>query len=215
MKKHPAIATVEFQDIAVGLHTTDAMLKRAPIDLIKSGAISRGRFLTLIAGTTASVDESYHTGLTLGGDSVLDSVLLVDVHSEVHDAVFGKRTPCLPLATAIMETNTVSSNIRAAEMALKGTDVRLVEIRLADSLLSGKGLSIYQGELHEIESAMEIATNFLTSRKIEFIHKIIASPHEGLVEQINFTTSFNKAKSLELEGEGSCLPGFEALSGGY
>ncbi len=215
MKKHPAIATVEFQDIAVGLHTTDAMLKRAPIDLIKSGTISRGRFLTLIAGTTASVDESYHTGLTLGGDNVVDSVLLVDVHSVVHDAVFGKRTPCLPLATAIMETYTVSSNIRAAEMALKGTDVSLVEIRLGDSLLSGKGLSIYQGQLHEIESAIEIASNYLTARKIEFTNKIIASPHEGLVEQINFTTTFNKAKFLELEGEGNYLPGFEALSGRY
>ena len=215
MKKHPAIATVEFQNIAVGLHTTDAMLKRAPIDLIKSGTISRGRFLTLIAGTTASVDESYHTGLILGGDSVVDSVLLVDVHCDVHDAVFGQRTPCLPLATAIMETDTVSSNIRAAEMALKGTDVSLVEIRLADSLLSGKGLSIYQGELHEIESAMEIAGNFLNSRKIDFTEKIIASPHEGLVEQINFTTSFNKAKYLELEGEGNYLPGFEALSGRF
>jgi len=207
MKKHPAIATVEFQDIAVGLHVTDAMLKRAPIDLIKSGTISHGRFLTLIAGTTASVEESYHEGLTLGGDSIVDSVLLVDVHPDVHDAVLGKRASCLSQATAIIETNTVSSNIRAAEMALKGTDVRLVELRLADSLLSGKGLSIYQGELYEIESAVGIATDFLTSRKIEFIQKIIASPHEGLVEQINFTTSFNKAKFLELEGEGDFLPG--------
>ncbi len=207
MKKHPAIAVVEFRDIAVGLHTTDAMLKKAPIDLIKSGTVSRGRFLTLISGTTASVDESYYEGLTLGGGNVVDSVLLVDVHPEVHDAVFGHRNPCLPMAIGIIETNTVSSNIRAAEMALKGTGVRLVEIRLADSLLSGKGLSIYQGELHEIESALEIATNILEARRIEFTKKIIASPHEGLVEQINFTTSFSEAKLLELEGEGDLLPG--------
>jgi len=206
MKIHPAIATVEFRDIAVGLHATDAMLKRAPIDLIKSGTVSHGRFLTLIAGTTASVEESYAEGLTLGGDSVVDSVLLLDVHSEVHDAVLGQRTPCLSLATAIIETNTVSSNIRAAELALKGTDVRLVELRLADSLLSGKGLSIYQGELYEIESAIEIASNFLESKRIIFVTKIIPAPHEGLVEQINFTTTFNKAKLLELEGEGSNNP---------
>ena len=72
MKKHPALAIVEFSDIPTGMFATDAMLKKAPIAFVKCGTISRGRYLTLIGGTTASVDESLAEGLVHGGDSVLD-----------------------------------------------------------------------------------------------------------------------------------------------
>ena len=53
MKIYPAIAALEFDDIAAGVAATDAMLKRAPIAFFKSGTITHGRYLTLIGGTTA------------------------------------------------------------------------------------------------------------------------------------------------------------------
>ena len=54
MRKFSAIATIEFDDLAAGMLATDAMLKRPPIGLLRSGSISRGRFLTLIAGSTCA-----------------------------------------------------------------------------------------------------------------------------------------------------------------
>jgi microcompartment protein CcmL/EutN len=203
MKKHPAIAIIEFRDIAVGIVATDAMLKKAPIGFVKSGTISRGRYLTLIGGTTASVEESLAEGLFHGGESVLDHVLLADVHPQVYDAILGVRKPVGSGSLAIIETGTVSSNVRAAELALKGTPVDLIEIRLADTGLSGKGLSIVQGELHDVEAAVDIVVRYLQSFGGEVVYKIISAPHEGLSQQVQASTYFGSAALLELEGEES------------
>ncbi len=203
MKKHPAIAVLEFRDIAVGLVATDAMLKRSPIAFLKCGTISRGRFLALIGGTTASVEEACHEGLLQGGGSVLDHVLLADVHSQLYDAILGHRRSVGAGSLAIIETSTVSSNVRAAELALKGTTVELVELRLADAGLSGKGLSIYHGELHDVEAAVEIAAGFLREAGVEAGFRIIPAPHEALADHVGAGTLFGSAALLELDGEGA------------
>ena len=201
MKRHPAIAVLEFRDIAVGVVATDALLKRSPIAFVKCGTISRGRFLTLIGGTTASVEEAVSEGLAQGGDSVLDHVMLADVHPQLYEGILGHRSPVGPGSIAIIETDTVSSNVRAAELALKGTTVDLVEIRLADSGLSGKGLSIFEGELHDVEAAVEIAVGFLERTGVQVGFKIISAPHEALSRQVEGSTYFGSASLLELDGE--------------
>ena len=86
MKKYPAIAVVEFSSIADGIFTTDAILKKAPIAMIKGGTVSGGRYLIIFGGTTGSVSESLTEALTIGSGSVLDHAFLPDVHPKVHDA---------------------------------------------------------------------------------------------------------------------------------
>jgi microcompartment protein CcmL/EutN len=201
MKKHPALAIVEFSDIPTGVFATDAMLKKAPIAFVKCGTISRGRYLTLIGGTTASVEEALAEGVGLGGDQVLDRIMLADVHPRVYDAIVGARRPVSTGAIALIETDTVASNVRAAEVALKATSVELVEIRLADSGLSGKGVSIYQGDLYQIQEAVEVAIRFLDEAGVPSRQRIIPSPHPSLVAQITTSTWFGSQTLLELQGE--------------
>jgi microcompartment protein CcmL/EutN len=201
MKKHPAIAIVEFSDIPDGMHATDAMLKKAPIAFVKCGTISRGRYLTLVGGSTASVDESLREGLAQGGPSVLDHILLADVHPRVYEAILGRRKPGTAGALAIVETDTVAANVRAAEAALKGTPVDLIEIRLADTGLSGKGVSLYQGELSDIEAAVDIATRYVEQVGLTLRHRIISAPHEALIRQIETSTWFGSQAVLDLDGE--------------
>jgi microcompartment protein CcmL/EutN len=201
MKKHPALAIVEFSDIPVGMFATDAMLKKAPIAFIKCGTISRGRYLTLIGGTTASVDEALAEGIAQGGDGVLDRIMLADVHPRVYDAIVGLRRTTGLGALAVLETDTVASNVRAAEVAIKATDVEVIEIRLADTGLSGKGVSLYRGDLHQIQEAMDVALRFLDQVGVPARHRIVASPHESLVLQIATSTWFGSQDILELDGE--------------
>lgn len=201
MKKHPAIAIVEFSDIPAGMFATDAMLKKASISFIKCGTISRGRYLTLVGGTTGSVEESLQEALFHGGPGVLDHLLLADIHPRVYEAVLGWRKPGTTGALAIIETDTVATNVRAAEAALKGTPVDLLEIRLADTGLSGKGISIYQGSLHDIEAAIDIASQFGNQAGAQLRHRIISSPHEALIKQIETSTWFGTQTKLDLEGE--------------
>lgn len=201
MKKYSAIAIVEFRDIATGIYATDSMIKKAPIALFKCGIISQGRYLTLIGGNTASVDESYNEGLFRGGESVVDRVFLPDVHPQVHDAVLGQRNKGQHGAMAIVETPTVSCNVRATELALKGTAVSLSEIRLADSWLNGKCISIYRGELYDVEAAVDIAVSFLQQSGKTVSHRIIPSPHEALGGQLDSGSFFIDSSQTDLDGE--------------
>ncbi|HNR93868.1 MAG TPA: BMC domain-containing protein [Kiritimatiellia bacterium] len=201
MKKFPAMALVEFNGIAVGMHATDAMLKKSPINLLKCGTISRGHYLTVVAGTTASVDEALDEGLFLAGDNVVDSTFLPDIDTRLHNAILGQSLPMSAGAIAVMETPTVCCNVRAAEMALKGTPVELVEIRLGDSQMGGRGMSIFQGELHDIEASIDIAVAYLQGKNIEPVYKILTAPHEGMLAQIENSTRFLNSTNLELEGE--------------
>jgi microcompartment protein CcmL/EutN len=201
MKKHPAIAVIEFSDIPTGMSATDAMLKKAPIAFVKCGTVSHGRYLTLIGGSTASVDESLREGMAHGGPSVLDHLLLADVHQRVYEAILGWRKPGNAGALAIIETDTVAANVRAAEAALKGTPIDLIEIRLADTGLSGRGLSVYQGSLPDIEAAIEIATRYVDQSGGQLRHRIISRPHEALIKQIETSTWFGSQTVLDLDGE--------------
>lgn len=201
MRNYSAIAVIEFGSIADGVFCTDALLKKAPIAMIKSGTVSGGRYLTIFGGTTGSVGESLTEALTLGAGSVLDHAFLPDVHEKVHNALLNRRSACTADAVAILETDTVSANVRAAELAIKGTDVQLVEIRLADYEMSGKAISLYNGLLHEIEVAMGIAGDFLRGRNELARWRIIARPHESLTQHLDHTTRYVDAKLRDMEGE--------------
>ena len=201
MRTYPTIAVIEFNSIADGIFCTDALLKKAPIAMIKSGTVSRGRYLIILGGSTGSVEESLNEALEVGKASHLDHAFLPDVHSQVHDAVLGQRQPLIQDAVAILETDTVAANVRAAEAALKGTKVRLTELRLAEYEMSGKAISVFTGELHEVEAAMELAGDFLRGRKEYVQHRIICQPHETLTHQLDGGTRFAAAKPIPLEGE--------------
>ena len=201
MRTYSTIAVIEFSSIADGIYCTDALLKKAPIAMIKAGTVSGGRYLIIIGGSTASVEESLKEALEVGQASQVDHAFLPDVHSQVHDAILGQRQPLIQDAVAILETDTVSANVRAAELALKGTNVRLIELRLADYEMSGKAISLFNGELHEVEAAMELAGDFLRGRKEYVQHRIICQPHEALTQHLADGTRFADGKPRELEGE--------------
>jgi microcompartment protein CcmL/EutN len=201
MKTHPALAALEFDDIAVGIAATDAMLKRAPIAFFKCGTITHGRYLTVLGGTTASVVESADEGVRQGADRLLDHVVLPDVHPRLFDGVLGNRRPRGAGSLAIVETTTVSASIRGAEAALKGTPIELVEIRLADSGLAGKGTIVFEGELHDIEAGVLLALSRIGNGPAQVSYRIIAAPHDATTGQIAHGTSFRSALLIDLEGE--------------
>ena len=70
MKKASALALIEFGDISAGIYAVDALLKKAPIAFIRSGTVSRGRYLVVIGGSPAAVEESYRAGLQAATRSI-------------------------------------------------------------------------------------------------------------------------------------------------
>src|SRR5512141_305739 len=149
MKKVSALAVLDFQDIPAGVYAVDAILKKAPIAFVRAGTVTRGRYLVLFGGSTASTAESLKEARDLSGSSIIDFAFLPDVHDELYAGVFGKKRKSSG-SLLILETETASSIVRAVEAALKGTPVELVEIRLSDTGLSGKGMALLAGTLHDV-----------------------------------------------------------------
>ena len=199
MKTYPSIALIEFSSIATGLLASNEMLKKAPISVIKSGTVHNGKFIVLIGGSVASVQESFGTGLELGEVSIIDSVILSDVHEQLHNGILGKRQNCNEESLGIMESSSVSTMIKATDSGVKGANVKIIEIRLADDI-GGKSFTIYNGSIEEVQAAIEIAKKSVTSPDHWINEILIPNIHPDMITQINQTTIFSKANLEKLDG---------------
>jgi microcompartment protein CcmL/EutN len=169
LTRQPALALLEFSSVAIGVMAGDAMVKRAPVAIACAGTIHPGNYLVLLGGDVACVDESYRAGLTAGEAALLDDVLLPAVHPAVVEALLGRRGRASGEALGVVETRTVAATVGAVDRALKGAEVTLVEIRLADNL-GGKGYCVLSGPLAEVEAAVELAVE-----TVEPADKLVAS----------------------------------------
>ena len=199
MKKYPAIALLELTGIATGLPCADKMMKRAPITVIKSGTVHNGKFLILIGGSVASVEEAYYEGIANAADQVIDRVLLPDIHPHIHDAVLGKKNACDRDAIGIIETASVAATIQSADAAIKGAEVEVVEIRLADDL-GGKAFAIFTGTIEDVQIALAIAHEKTTKEEFWIRETIIPRIHFDLARQIDQSTTFSQLDLYPLEG---------------
>jgi microcompartment protein CcmL/EutN len=185
----PALALVEFSSIAAGIQAADAMVKRAPIAVIKAGTVHNGKYLVLIGGMTADVEESLATGRQVGADAVLDFVFLPHVHPEVVETIGGARSPKANDALGVIETTTVAAAIHAADAGIKAALVRLVEVRLADGL-GGKGIVLFSGLVADVEAAVQGGVGVLERGDLLVRQVVIPQLHPGMWENVSDATRF-------------------------
>ena len=187
----PALALLEFSSIAAGIQAADAMVKRAPIDVIKAGTVQPGKYLVLIGGQVADVEESLAAGREVGGAAavLVDVVYLPQVHPEVVEAIGGGRVPRVTDALGVIETTTVAAAIHAADAGLKGAEVRLVEVRLADGL-GGKGIVLFSGLVADVEAAVEIGVSVLERPDLLVRQVVIPQLHPQMWGNIADATRF-------------------------
>jgi microcompartment protein CcmL/EutN len=180
--QHPALALLEFNSIAVGIEAGDAMVKRAPIDRIQSGTVQPGHYLVMVVGEVAPVEEAVDAGQEVGRTALRDTLFLPNVHPGVVTALAGERNPILGDALGVVETHTVASAILAADGGLKGAEVTLLQLRLADGL-GGKGLALFTGLVADVEAAVTIGSDL--AQKQLFRQVIISQVHEEMWENVN------------------------------
>lgn len=200
MKRAAALAVLDFAQIPAGLDATDAMLKKAPVAFFRSGTVTAGRYLTLVGGTPASVDEALAEGLARAEGHLLDHLYLADVHPRLLDALEGRRGEDGTGPLLVLETVTASSVVLACEKALKGTLVDLVEVRLCDAGLAGKGLALFRGDLHELEAVVQVVTGVLAPAA-GLSYRILARPHDALAREAALGTAFAASRFVDLGGE--------------
>lgn len=180
---YPALALLEFSSIAAGIEAGDAMVKQAPVERIRSGTVQPGRYLVLVTGDVASVEEAVLAGRETGGDGLRDVVFLPNVHPGVVEGIGGGRSRMEGEAGAlgIVETETVAAVIGAADAGLKGAEVMLWQLRLADGL-GGKGLALFSGVVADVEAAVEIAAEYGRNQLVRRV--VIPQLHREMEENI-------------------------------
>lgn len=150
----PAVGFIEFNSVAAGIFTTDAMVKKARVEMVESKTVCPGKYSILITGLTGPVEESLQAGIEAGADAVTDYLFLPNVHPQVIPAILAA-TPVEELkAVGVIETFSIPSCIQAADAAAKEAEIKLLEIRLANGL-GGKSFVTFTGEIPDVEAAME------------------------------------------------------------
>ncbi len=157
---YPALGFLELGSIAHGIVVGDAMVKRAPVEALHAGTSHPGKFLILVEGAVAHVEEAMDAGRELAGSHLLDQLFLPDAHPALSGALRSQPVAAGGEALGIVETSTVAALLGATDRALKGTTATLTELRLADDL-GGKAYCLLRGGLADVEEAVELATTGL------------------------------------------------------
>ncbi len=195
---HPAISILELDSVAAGIATADAMVKRAPIAVLKAGTVHPGHYLILVAGSVAAVEEAHEAGKQRAGSWLSDQILLPDVHPQVIGAALGDRRSLSAEALAVVECRSVPSLLRAADAAVKATEISIARIRLADDL-GGRAFVLIDGLLADVEAADELCREVIPQ---QFLLQTTVIPRldTALQSLLNDGTHFAACANFQLEG---------------
>jgi microcompartment protein CcmL/EutN len=101
----------------------------------------------------------------------------------------GGRVPEVTDALGVIETSTVAAAIHAADAGIKGAEVRLLEVRLADGL-GGKGIVLFSGLVADVEAAVEIGVGVLERPDLLVRQVVIPQLHPEMWENVADATRF-------------------------
>lgn len=173
---------IEYKSVARGIYSCDAMVKKAPVRILETHAVCPGKYLTIVCGEVADVEEAMKVGIETGGDLYIADLFLPYVHRSIIPALAGATKVVDFQAVGIIETFSVAVCVEAADIAAKATAVQLVEIRLANGL-GGKGYFVMTGVLADVEASFEAAKKYAAGQGMLAACEIIPSPHPQLIEK--------------------------------
>ena len=127
--------------------------------------------------------------LPVGGAAAVDFVYLPQVHPQVVESIGGRRIPQVTDALGVIETTTVAAAIHAADAGIKGAEVQLVEVRLADGL-GGKGIVLFSGLVADVEAAVEIGMGVLEGPELLVRQVVIPQLHPEMWDNVADATRF-------------------------
>ncbi len=178
-----ALALIEIDSVARGLAALDALVKKAPVEILEANLIEPGRFLLLFVGGVAEVEESYQEALYRAEDGVVDRLILPRAHEAILAGLRGKTV--LHGADAldtlgVIEGRRVAGTLEACDRSLKDADVTLAGVRVAGGL-GGRAYYVVFGAQHDVEAAIDAGKSVLETRQT--LHRVerIARPHADMV----------------------------------
>lgn len=164
-----AVGFLESSSIAKGIEAADAMCKMAAVKLAKTATLARGKYLILITGPVGEVESSLRAGKEILGKTLIDEVLIRNVHQHVVDALDKRRAVDVIGALGIVETKEAISAVLAADAAAKAAAVHVLEVKTVVG--GGKGYFTVCGDIGDVRTAVAAAVRVL--RPDQIVHHVV------------------------------------------
>lgn len=172
----PALGLIELKSIARGIATMDGMIKKAPVDILMAKTVSSGKYVILVTGDVASVEEATRIGIDLAESYLIDSLFIPYIHEQIVPGIQNIFSKVVPDSIGIVETQSIASTIRSLDIALKTAQVTLIDLRLGSGI-GGKGYFVLTGDLSEIQAAISSSRELLMEENKLLQTEIIPRPH--------------------------------------
>lgn len=178
-----SIGLLESKSIPMGIEAADEMLKAANVELLVATPICPGKYIIIISGQVGAVKSAMTTGIQCAGSYLICQHIINNVHPSVPSALVGTAEVERIRSLGVVETMSALAAVQAADIAVKASNITLLEIRVARGL-GGKGFVSFTGEVSTVKAAMNSALVALADTGDVTSSCVIPSPHKGLLEKL-------------------------------
>lgn len=176
-----SIGAIELSSIGIGYRIEDEMLKAASVELLIARTICSGKYLIVVGGSVSDVAAAVQTGLTGAGESIIDHLLIPNVHESVFPALGQSVTLAGDAdgALGVIETFSGVSVLAAADAAAKAARITLFRIHVAMAL-GGKGLCLMTGTVADVRAGVQAGVGEVRKRGLLVSEIVIPRPSREL-----------------------------------
>ena len=180
-----ALGMIEFKSVAAGRTATDIMVKTSEVDIVEAQTVCPGKYIAIITGDLSAVKASVDTAMDMGGENGIDSFVLGNPDESIFPAILGTTNVTADDVNAlgVIETFDAAQIIVAADNAVKTSDVRLIEIRLARGMC-GKSYVTLTGEVAAVKAAVDRAKEVVSRSGMLLDTTVIARPDRKFINKI-------------------------------
>ena len=178
----PCIGLLELCSVARGLEVADAVLWEAKIEMVFASPVQPGKYVMLFTGGVQDVTLAARRGAEVAGPDLVDQLVITQLHDQIIPILKrrgGKINGQID-AVGVVETTTVASTVRSADLALKTASVDLLDLRLANGL-GGKSFFVVTGEVSDVRSSIGAGARQAQDAGLLAREVVIPRPHPDLV----------------------------------
>jgi microcompartment protein CcmL/EutN len=158
-------------------------LKSANVDLLIAKTICPGKYIVMVGGEIAAVQQAVQNGEREGGHMKVDSFVLPNVHASVLPALSGVTQVEKRQSIGVVETYSVAACIAAADSAVKSANVQLVRIHMAFGI-GGKCYLVVNGDIADANTAVTAASQSAGEKGLLVHSMVVPKPHDALWQQL-------------------------------
>ena len=173
------LGALELGSIAAGFEVLDVTVKAAMVSIIMAEPVYPGKFLILFTGDVASVTASVQKGKEMANGFLVDQLIIPNLHRQVELLLMGEKIDASREVVGILEGYTALSAIRASDIACKVSDVKMLDMKLANEI-GGKSFFLISGSIEDVEASIEAAAKEEQRRGFLLKRVVIPNPHPDI-----------------------------------